>query len=364
MIFILFFVIAFLYSLLIIWYWNGWKQTPHFQGEKIEYYAPLSIIVPYRNASSSLIQLLDYFEAKNHLPFEVLLIDDFSEQVFDLSNEYSFPIQKLTLEDFNTSLTPHKNNKKEAIDYGISKSNFPYILCTDSDVLPSENWLEGMMYFTRKHKPKFATGIHQYLKKNSFLNYFLALEQDNYTAISCAGIFQKHPTMCNGANMIFEKSAYDEVGGYEGLLHINGGDDMLLLHRIQAKFPKNTHFIKSLETAVFSEAAKDFKSLFFQRKRWLSKSFDYENKWVGVQMFIALSANLMVVFSIIIGFYQPFLFFFVFWKMLVDSAFLLSQQAFFNFKKNYVWFGLSLWMYPFYVLMLSFDFFKSKLFHK
>ena len=364
MIFILFAFIAFLYSLLIIWYGNGWKQTPHFQSEKIQHYAPLSIIIPYRNANEAIKNILNYFESKKELEFEVLLINDFSEHIFDLSNEYSFPIQKLALQEFNTSLTPHKNNKKEAIDLGISKSNFHYILCTDSDVIPSKKWLEGMMHFAQKHKPKFAAGIHRYLPQPSFLNYFLSLEQDNYTAISCAGIAQEHPTMCNGANMIFEKSAYYEIGGYEGLFHINGGDDMLLLHRIQAKFPKNTHFIKSLETAVFSEAPKDFKSLFSQRKRWLSKSFDYENKWVGVQMFIALIANLMVVFSIMIYFFQPLLFIFVLWKMLIDSAFLLSQQTFFNLKKNYVWFGLSLWLYPFYVLWLSFDFFKSKLFNK
>jgi biofilm PGA synthesis N-glycosyltransferase PgaC len=364
MIFILFFVIAFLYSLLIIWYGNGWKQTPHFQSDKKEHYAPLSIIIPYRNANEALKNLLNYFESKKELEFEVLLIDDFSEQVFDLSNEYSFPIQKLILQEFNSSLTPHKNNKKEAIDLGVSQSKFPFILCADSDVLPSKNWLEGMMHFAQKHKPKFVAGIHRYLPQPSFLNYFLSLEQDNYTAISCAGIAQKHPTMCNGANMLFQKEAYEAVSGYEGLYHINGGDDMLLLHRIQDKLPDETFFVKSLETAVFSEAPKDFKSLFFQRKRWLSKSFDYENKWVGVQMFIALIANLMVVFSIIIGFFQPLLFIFVLWKMLIDSAFLLSQQIFFNLKKNYVWFGLSLWLYPFYVLWLSFDFFKSKLFNK
>jgi hypothetical protein len=363
MIFILFFVIAFLYSLLIIWYWNGWKQTPHFQGEKIEYYAPLSIIVPYRNASSSLIQLLDYLETKNHLPFEVLLIDDFSEQVFNLSNEYSFSIQKLTLQVFNTSLTTHKNNKKEAIDYGVSQSKFPYILCTDSDVLPSENWLEGMMHFTQKHKPKFAAGIHQYLKKNSFLNYFLALEQDNYTSISCAGIAQNHPTMCNGANMIFEKSAYYDVGGYKGLFHINGGDDMLLLHRIQAKFPKNTHFIKSLETAVFSEAPSNLNALFAQRKRWLSKSFDYENKWVGFQMLLALLGNILFIVSIIFAFNQALFFIFPIWKIVVDTGFLISQKSFFKRKTKLIWLAISLLFYPFYAMYLSLDFLRSKLYH-
>ncbi len=359
------FFVLFIYTVIIFWYQKGWLQAFKYIDEMaFENQEPLSILIPYRNILSSFTSLLDYFESKKHLNFEVILIDDFSENEFYMDKKYSYPLTKLSLKEANNHLNASKNNKKEAIDLGVSQSKFPYILCTDSDVMPSENWLEGMMHFAQKHKPKFVAGIHRYLPQPSFLNYFLSLEQDNYTAISCAGIFQKHPTMCNGANMLFLKEAYEAVSGYEGLYHINGGDDMLLLHRIQDKFPDETFFVKSLETAVFSEAPKDFKSLFFQRKRWLSKSFDYENKWVGIQMFIALIANLMVVFSIIIGFFQPFLFFFVFWKMLVDSAFLLSQQTFFNLKKNYVWFGLSLWLYPFYVLWLSFDFFKSKLFNK
>lgn len=359
------FFVLFIYTFLIFWYRKGWLQAPTYIDEMaFENQEPLSILIPYRNVSSSFTSLLDYFESKKHLNFEVILIDDFSEIELCIDVKYSFPLTKLSLKEANTHLNALKNNKKEALALGVAYAKYSYILCTDIDVMPSSHWLEGMMNFVQKYKPKFAAGIHQYLPKPTFLNYFLSLEQDNYTAISCAGIFQKFPTMCNGANMLFQKEAFEAVGGYEGLYHINGGDDMLLLHRIQDKFSDKTFFVKSLNTAVFSEAPVDFKSLFFQRKRWLSKSFDYENKWVGVQMFIALSANLMVVFLSIMGFFQPFLFLFVLWKMLVDSVFLLSQQTFFNLKKDYVWFGLSLCMYPFYVLFLSFDFFKSKLFNK
>lgn len=364
MIFILFFIFAFLYNILILWYWNGWKNTTIVKIDISKNDLPISIIIPYRNANEALYQSLNYFESKKELEFEVILVNDFSEKIFQTQLNYSFPLKTLSLVDYKINLNNLKNNKKEAIDYGISEAKYPNILCTDSDILPSEHWLEGMMNFTKTFKPKFAAGIHRYINRNSFLNYFLALEQDNYTAISCAGIAQKYPTMCNGANMIFEKTAYIEVGGYEGLFHINGGDDMLLLHRIQAKFPHGTYFIKSLETAVFSDAPQNLYALYLQRKRWLSKSFDYENKWVGIQMLLALIGNILFIFSIILAFNQILFLIFPLWKIMVDAGFLISQKSFFNRETKSSWFLMSLLFYPFYVLWLSFDFFKSKLFYK
>ncbi len=361
----IFFLILFFYTLLILWYKKGWTEALNYNSElAFDELEPLSILIPYRNTTPSFISLLDYFESKKHLNFEVILVDDFSANELQFDKKYSFPLIKLSLIEANIKLNPLKNNKKEAIALGVAHAKFSYILCTDSDIIPNKNWLEGMMNYAQKQNPKFAAGIHRYIPQPSFLNYFLTLEQDNYTAISCAGIFQKFPTMCNGANMLFQKVAFESVKGYDGLYHINGGDDMLMLHRIQDKFPDKTFFIKSLETAVFSEAPKNFKSLFFQRKRWLSKSFDYENKWVGIQMFIALCANVMTVILGILGFFQPLLFLFVIWKFFVDYAFLISQESFFKPKKNFIWIGVSIYIYPFYVLLLSLDFFKSKLFNK
>jgi len=359
------FLILFFYTLLILWYRKGWTQAFDNNYElTFDEFEPLSILIPYRNTTPSFISLLDYFESKKYLNFEVILIDDFSINELQFDKKYSFPLIKLSLNEANIILNPSKNNKKEAIALGVVHAKFSYILCTDNDIIPNKNWLEGMMYYAQKQNPMFSAGIHRYIPKASFLNYFLSLEQDNYTAISCAGIVQKFPTMCNGANMLFQKEAFESVKGYDGLYHINGGDDMLLLHRIQDKFPDKTYFIKSLGTAVFSEAPKDFKSLFFQRKRWLSKSFDYENKWVGIQMFIALCANVITAIFGVLGFFQPLLFLFVIWKFIVDYTFLVSQESFFKTKKNYIWFGLSIYIYPYYVLLLSLDFFKSKLFNK
>lgn len=361
----LFILILFFYTLLILWYIKGWTEAYNYKSElALDELEPLSILIPYRNTTPSFISLLDYFESKKHLNFEVILVDDFSANELQFDKKYSFPLIKLSLIEANIKLNTSKNNKKEAIALGVAHAKFSYILCTDNDIIPNKNWLEGMINYAQKQNPKFAAGIHRYIPQPSFLNYFLSLEQDNYSAISCAGIIQKFPTMCNGANMLFQKGAFKSVKGYDGLYHINGGDDMLLLHRIQNKFPDKTFFIKSLETAVFSEAPKNFKSLFFQRKRWLSKSFDYENKWVGIQMFIALCANVMTVILGILGFFQPLLFLFVIWKFLVDYAFLISQESFFKTKKNYIWIGVSIYIYPFYVLLLSLDFFKSKLFNK
>lgn len=64
--------------------------------------------------------------------------------------------------------------------------------------------------------------------------------------------------MCNGANMIFTKTAFQAVKGYDGLYDANGGDDLFLYHRIYKKFPYATHYIKNVDATVYSDPPENF----------------------------------------------------------------------------------------------------------
>ena len=53
-----------------------------------------------------------------------------------------------------------------------------------------------------------------------------------------------HPTMCNGANLCYEKRVFTEVGGFAGVDHLASGDDEFLMHKIAARHPTGVQFLK------------------------------------------------------------------------------------------------------------------------
>jgi biofilm PGA synthesis N-glycosyltransferase PgaC len=300
MLLFLFFIITIvsLYVLLIWLYRLGFKKYPS--------YIPLNetaadisatILIPCRNPSQQIYLLLNQLEQQlgNSNQIEVYVIDDFSDK--EIIQDSTIRCSLLSLKQNRADLSNTKNNKKEAIALGVECSKHEYIICLDSDVTLSENWWLIISNFIHDKKPKFAAGLHCYITFQSWLNEFLTLEQDILTASSIAALQLRIPTMCNGANMLFSKSAFQEVNGYDDLYHTNGGDDLFLYHRIYKLFPFDTHYIKNLDATVYSKAPETISQLLNQRSRWISKTPNYENKWVNVQGGITFAMNFLCFLS-------------------------------------------------------------------
>ena len=62
--------------------------------------------------------------------------------------------------------------------------------------------------------------------------------------------------MCNGANLAYEKNAFFEVYGFEGIDDIASGDDMLLMHKIQKISRIRLAFLKSTNAIVTTQPAE------------------------------------------------------------------------------------------------------------
>ncbi len=68
--------------------------------------------------------------------------------------------------------------------------------------------------------------------------------------ITGASVYKKVHNMCNGANLAYEKKRFYEVNGFEGIDNIASGDDMLLMHKIENKYPGKIGYIKSANVIV------------------------------------------------------------------------------------------------------------------
>jgi cellulose synthase/poly-beta-1,6-N-acetylglucosamine synthase-like glycosyltransferase len=340
-----------LYIILIWLYSLGFKNYPDYIPQtSIAADISATILIPYRNPSQQIQLLLGQLEQQlNGKPkVEVLLIDDSSDKEIVLNSNIEHKV--ITLKNHRPDLSNTKNNKKEAIALGVEHAKYEYIICLDSDVNLSDNWWKVVSNFIHDKKPKFAAGLHRYLKSNTWLNNFLELEQDILTASSIAALQLRIPTMCNGANMIFSKQAFHDIDGYDGLYHTNGGDDLFLYHRIYKKFSYDTHYIKNMDAAVYSEAPKTISTLLNQRSRWISKTPHYENKWVNVQGGIIIIINIICFLSIVLWFLWPL----VFMKIVIDYYLLNQIEKDYKFKESFTGKLTFSLLYPVYVVSVVF----------
>src|SRR5690606_15452205 len=102
------------------------------------------------------------------------------------------------------------------------------------------------------------------------------------------------------ANLAYEKNAFIEVGGYEGVKHIASGDDEFLMHKIAAHYPDGVYFLKNQNAVVSTGAHQDWSAFFRQRKRWASKWKHYQSKTPLVLAIYVFSCNLSMILSMLL----------------------------------------------------------------
>jgi cellulose synthase/poly-beta-1,6-N-acetylglucosamine synthase-like glycosyltransferase len=308
-----------------------------------------TILIPYRNPTAQLTQIIETLTQESNPFVEIMLIDDFSESPFSGNIQ---GVTYLSLCNAHPELSSRTNNKKQAIEYGVDKSKGDFILCLDADISLPPEWLSNTISAVETYDPKFLAGIHGYHGAENFLSDFLGLEHEVLVSISASSLYWGIPTMCNGANMGFDRSAFYEVGGYEGTFDIVGGDDMLLMHRIFQKFPKKVFYNLNQKSAVYSEAPRTIGQLKKQRIRWLSKTFSYENPFVLPQMALIFISNLVAVSSLLMGLFQPYFFAIYMAKCSIDIVYNKAIQQAMDGKRSIKTIVVAAMIYPFYSMWI------------
>ena len=110
------------------------------------------------------------------------------------------------------------------------------------------------------------------------MQVFQAMDFMVLQGITGASVYKNTLSMCNGANLAYEKKAFFEVDGFEGIDQIASGDDMLLMHKITKNYPDKIQYLKSKEAIVQHKPMKTWKEFFNQRIRWASKATYYDDK--------------------------------------------------------------------------------------
>jgi len=330
---LLYIIIAtfFLYSWLIIYYWLAWRSIPDYISPFLSPKTKINVIIPARNEEKNIGQLLMALQAQTYPPtlFEVVVVNDHSTDA-TANIVQQFPtvnLLQLKEDDINSY-------KKKAIETGIAAATGELIVTTDADCLPSQNWLKTIAAFKEEKESVFIAAPVVIDCNSSVLQVFQAMDFMVLQGITGAAVYKKQLSMCNGANLAYEKNAFAEVNGFDGINNIASGDDMLLMHKIWRHYPEKVHYLKSKEAIVSTQPMKTWKDFFNQRIRWASKAQHYRDKRIILVLLLVYLFNLSFPALVIAGFFchHYWLYLAGLWlaKTIVEFPFVYSVSAFFN----------------------------------
>ena len=354
---LIFFILLATYGWLIDYYRKSWNKIPDLAQEPLSFEPSISLIVPVRNEEQNLPALIASITRQNYPAsrFEVLLIDDNStDGTWEYLNNLppgNVNLRAIRLADLVPNDSGIKAHKKLAIEKAIGNANGDLIVTTDADCVAGPQWLHSIARCYAATNAKFIAAPVKIQAGKSFLSLFQAIDFLTLQGVTGASVSQRFHTMCNGANLAYEKAAFYEVDGFSGIDTIPSGDDMLLMYKIYRQHPDGVFYLKNREAIVTTTAANSWREFFHQRIRWSSKATHYDDKKIFWILLLVYCTNFGFFILGIAAFWNATWFFFfillLIAKILVEFPFVNAVAIFFGENRLMRYFPI---MQPFHIL--------------
>ncbi|MBP1225783.1 glycosyltransferase family 2 protein [Flavobacterium sp. 1355] len=340
------FIILTIYVLAIGLLIYGFFKVKKYKSSNLQPVTSFTILIPFRNEKQNLPILLASFQNLNypfHL-FEVILIDDDSDEKFQLSD---FAFQVSVIDNIRISNSP----KKDAIVTAMKHVKTDWVITTDADCIVQKNWLLAFDNYIQENNISMLAGAVTYNCENSFLHHFQQLDLTSLQGATIGSFGIKKAFMCNGANFAYKKSLFEKSNGFDGNNKIASGDDVFLLQKVVNNNPKEVRYLKAQEAIVITKPTETWKSLFYQRVRWAAKTSSYQSMFGKGLGLIVFFTNLSFVFGFILMIFGicfwPFFVLFVFLKFIFDFVLIFITNDFLTNRQIKSLFLSSL-LYPFF----------------
>jgi len=268
------------YVVLVGYMRRGWDRIPFFIRNGAKPRTKVSVLIAARNEEANIGRTLTAV-LRQDFPkelLEVIVVDDHStDGTSDVVR--SFSGQGVRLLSLNES-EPLNSYKKKAITTAIAEATGYYIITTDADCRMGPDWLATVVTFMEREDCFLLSSPVVYSEQRGFFEELQTLEFLYLIGLGAAGIGNRHPSTCNGANLAYRRDIFYEVGGFNGIDHVASGDDELFLHKIATHYPDKIRFCKSREAIVYTDAKRTLRGFIGQRRRWASKSTHYKDRGV------------------------------------------------------------------------------------
>jgi len=321
------------------------SATPH-----TERFTPsVSIIISFRNEREHLTQLLiDLSNLRYDGYKEFILVDDHSE---DHPQEIiqSYPLSGLQY----LQPSPSAVGKKLNLTRAIQQAKGEIILTTDADCRIQPKWITAMIPYFKKPLIQMVLGPVN-LKEENYFERLQSLEYLSLMAVTRICTNLGKPIMANGGNLAYRKSAFIQVGGYDGNLHVSSGDDEFLMRKIQSVYEESIAYSNYPNAFIVTNAAKNLIQFFHQRVRWAGK-MNYQTNWLSKTLAFAILAVQLISagFILQIIFAPVWIHLLLCVKYIPEYLLLRSTAKLHNKKIQLIDFFLISLIYPFYIMIIG-----------
>lgn len=227
----------------------------------------ITVVVAARNEEENIV---DCMTSLNNLIYpedkiEIIIVDDHStDSTGNLIAGFIKDKPK-----FKTILPSesigHLKGKTNALANAIKISKGEVLLTTDADCIVSPTWAKTLASYY-KDDVGFVGGFTTQYDRTTF-EAMQAIDFVYLLTVAAGTINLGKPLSCIGNNMSYRRSAYDAVGGYEGL-QFSVTEDFKLLMAIHDLKEYKIIYPLDAKGLVTSKACTDWKTLFWQKKRW------------------------------------------------------------------------------------------------
>lgn len=257
---------------------NSQKQTANSSAET----PSVSVIIAAHNERYNLSQYLQALLSQDWPTYEVIVVDDGSEdetRAIVESYMVNDPRLRMTFVPYGARV---RSTKKLALTLGAKAAKYDYLLLTDADCVPeSPQWIHEMMAGFEGQQPmangeqpaQIVLGFSPYFCTKGHINRLVRFDTLfnglHYLGAALCG----HPYMGVGRNLAYRKELFFESGGFTHLMTNIAGDDDLFVNRVAT--PQNTAVVLSRESYVWSLAKTNLREWLQQKRRHLSVSPSY-----------------------------------------------------------------------------------------
>jgi cellulose synthase/poly-beta-1,6-N-acetylglucosamine synthase-like glycosyltransferase len=294
-------LLTLLYAFLVLFLKQGWDKIAPFTHTHQPVTTKVSILIAARNEAEKMHLTIEDILAQTYPKnlFELIVVDDHStDNTAQIILKYATQGVKLIKLNESKALNSYK---KKAITEAITIATGTLIITTDADCRMHPNWLSTIVNYYEQNNFKLISSPVVYFEEKTRFEELQTLEFLYLIGLGAAGIGNRMPSTCNGANLAYSKNVFFELGGFKGIDDVASGDDELFLHKVAHAHPGSIGFCKSAQAIVYTHAKPDLAAFISQRKRWASKTVKYKDKKVLILGLAIWLFNITLISNLCLG---------------------------------------------------------------
>lgn len=281
------------YSAMLMYFAKGWMRAEG--SNSMARSTTVSVIVAARNEASNIENCLKDLIAQDY-PQEltqIIMVDDGSE------DDTAALAERIALMHAHVQVLHLEvgQGKKMALQHAIENSSSTLMATVDADCRVPSAWLSTMVAHQQHSFAPMVLGPVVLAPAKTLFERIQALEFLAIMGITGGAVKTGHPLMANGANLLFERNAFNQAGGYSGTENPSG-DDVFLMLKLKAY--GQVVFVKDDRAIVSTAPQVTFNDFWNQRKRWLSKKSGYDDTSVKAVALLTYVTNLGCLMALIV----------------------------------------------------------------